>query len=94
MTKKERQDLLSRILAEPNPRKARLSAANIAKKSPDLSRKHSSSSAESKKNYARKDAILIDDRISNINDWNNAGGIGILHTSTSSTLTKLSKYGL
>ena len=51
-------------------------------------------SAESKKNYARKDAILIDDRISNINDWNNAGGIGILHTSTSSTLTKLSKYGL
>jgi hypothetical protein len=51
-------------------------------------------SAESKKNYARKDAILIDDRISNINDWNNAGGIGILHTSTSSTLNKLSKYGL
>ena len=51
-------------------------------------------SAESKKNYARKDAILIDDRISNINDWNNAGGIGILHTSTSSTLDKLSKYGL
>jgi hypothetical protein len=51
-------------------------------------------SAEAKKNYARKNSILIDDRVSNINDWNNAGGIGILHTSTSTTLEKLSKYGL
>lgn len=50
--------------------------------------------AEKKKNYARKNAILIDDRVSNINDWNNAGGIGILHTSTATTLDKLSKYGL
>ena len=58
MTKKERQDLLSSSLAEPNPRKARLAAANIAKKSPDLSRKHSSSSAESKKNEAKLNALL------------------------------------
>ena len=50
--------------------------------------------ASAKKNYARKNAILIDDRISNINDWNDAGGIGILHTSTATTLEKLSKYGL
>ena len=50
--------------------------------------------AEAKKNYAKKDAILIDDRISNINDWNAAGGIGILHTSTSTTIDKLSKYGI
>lgn len=50
--------------------------------------------AEAKKNYARKNAILIDDRVSNINDWIAAGGIGILHTSTASTLEKLSKYGL
>jgi len=50
--------------------------------------------AEAKKNYAKKNAILIDDRVSNINDWNNAGGIGILHTSTSTTLDKLSKYGI
>ena len=50
--------------------------------------------APMKKNYARKDAILIDDKISNINEWNEAGGIGILHTSTSTTLDKLSKYGL
>ncbi len=50
--------------------------------------------AEAKKNYAKKDAILIDDRVSNINDWINAGGIGILHTSTSTTKDKLSKYGI
>jgi hypothetical protein len=50
--------------------------------------------APMKKNYARKNAILIDDRVSNINDWNNAGGIGILHTSTATTLDKLSKYGI
>jgi FMN phosphatase YigB (HAD superfamily) len=50
--------------------------------------------AESKKNYANKDSILIDDRISNISDWNAAGGIGILHTSTATTLDKLSKYGI
>jgi hypothetical protein len=50
--------------------------------------------ASAKKNYANKNSILIDDRISNINDWNAAGGIGILHTSTASTIEKLSKYGL
>jgi len=50
--------------------------------------------APSKKNYANKDSILIDDRISNISDWNAAGGIGILHTSTATTLDKLSKYGI
>ena len=50
--------------------------------------------APMKKNYAKKNAILIDDKISNINDWNNAGGIGILHTSTATTLDKLSKYGI
>jgi hypothetical protein len=50
--------------------------------------------APMKKNYARKNTILIDDRISNINDWNKAGGIGILHTSTATTLEKLAKYGL
>jgi len=50
--------------------------------------------AEAKKNYATKDSILIDDRISNINDWIKAGGIGILHTSTLTTLEKLKKYGV
>lgn len=33
--------------------------------------------------------ILIDDRPQNIIDWKDVGGIGILHKSTSSTLTEL-----
>ena len=46
------------------------------------------------KEYANKNSILIDDGISNINDWNNAGGIGILHKSTDvqATINQLKKY--
>ena len=47
-----------------------------------------------KKNYAAPNHILIDDRADNINQWKNAGGIGILHTSTASTLAKLKELGL
>lgn len=36
--------------------------------------------------------ILIDDRKKNIGDWVNAGGIGILHTSTENTINELKKY--
>ena len=50
--------------------------------------------AEAKKNYAKKNAILIDDRISTINDWNQSGGIGILHTSAATTIAELKKLGL
>lgn len=42
-----------------------------------------------KEKYAKKDYILIDDRISNIDAWENAGGTAILHTSTEETLQKL-----
>ncbi len=47
-----------------------------------------------KKNYAAPNHILIDDRADNINQWEAAGGIGILHTSTASTLAKLKELGL
>ena len=47
-----------------------------------------------KKNYAAPNHILIDDRADNINQWKNAGGIGILHTSTASTIAKLKELGL
>ena len=47
-----------------------------------------------KKNYAAPNHILIDDRVSNINQWKAAGGIGILHTSAASTIAKLKKLGL
>lgn len=50
--------------------------------------------AQDKKNYSGKNHILIDDRSSNIQDWIQAGGIGILHTSTDNTIKQLKKLGL
>lgn len=44
---------------------------------------------QDKQKYARKNTILIDDSERNINQFNNAGGIGILHTDTKSTIAKL-----
>ena len=38
--------------------------------------------------------ILIDDRASIIDNWNTAGGNGILHTSAPQTISKLKKLGL
>ena len=38
-----------------------------------------------------KNSILIDDREKNIREWEKAGGIGILHTSTKDTLRKLKR---
>ena len=50
--------------------------------------------AAKKQNYANPDSILIDDRKSNVDQWIKAGGIGILHTDTMSTINKLKKLGL
>lgn len=36
--------------------------------------------------------ILIDDRTSNIEEWNNAGGIGILHTDYKKTIESLKNH--
>jgi hypothetical protein len=47
-----------------------------------------------KKEYATPTSILIDDRADNINQWEAAGGIGILHTDATSTIAKLKKLGL
>ena len=47
-----------------------------------------------KQNYANPNSILIDDRTSNIDQWIKAGGIGILHTDTASTINKLKELGL
>ena len=46
-----------------------------------------------KKKFAGPDNILIDDHKKNITDWEGAGGIGILHTSTSKTIKELKKLG-
>ena len=47
-----------------------------------------------KQDYAKKNAILIDDLQPTIDEWNAKGGIGILHTSAASTIEKLKKLGL
>lgn len=51
---------------------------------------------EEKQDYAKSDGkpnILIDDYIKNIEEFNRAGGIGIHHTDTESTISKLKKLG-
>ena len=50
--------------------------------------------ASKKQNYAAPNHILIDDRKSNIDQWVAQGGIGILHTSASDTISQLKKLGL
>ena len=50
--------------------------------------------AYNKKNYAEPNHILIDDRESNIEQWKEAGGIGILHTSAADTINQLKALGL
>lgn len=41
--------------------------------------------------YARPTAILIDDTADVIEEWNQAGGIGILHTDVNKTINELKK---
>ena len=50
--------------------------------------------ASQKQEYASPTSILIDDRQKNIDQWEAAGGIGILHTSTPNTIEQLKQLGL
>jgi hypothetical protein len=50
--------------------------------------------ASQKQEYASPTSILIDDRQQNIDQWEAAGGIGILHTSTPNTIKQLQQLGL
>lgn len=45
-----------------------------------------------KKNYAKPGDILIDDTPRNIQDWIDAGGVGILHKDALSTIQQLKDY--
>ena len=51
-------------------------------------------SAKNKKEFAVPKSILIDDRIANINDWREAGGIAIHHVNTKHTIDQLKSLGL
>jgi 5'(3')-deoxyribonucleotidase len=50
--------------------------------------------ARFKQELSGKNRILIDDRADTINNWNTAGGIGILHTSAANTIEQLKQLGL
>ena len=50
--------------------------------------------AKNKKEFACLHCILIDDLPKNIDAWKEAGGIGILHTSTDETIKQLKKLKL
>jgi hypothetical protein len=50
--------------------------------------------ASQKQEYASPTSILIDDRQKNIDQWEAAGGIGILHTNTPNTIKQLQQLGL
>ena len=50
---------------------------------------------EQKPQYCRgKESVLIDDRESNIREWREMGGTGILHVSAEETIRELEKLGL
>lgn len=51
-------------------------------------------SASKKQEFASPDTILIDDRESNIEQWADAGGIAIHHTSTENTINQLKQLNL
>lgn len=50
--------------------------------------------ARDKHHFSKPNAILIDDKESTIENWNNSGGIGIYHTTANSTIQKLKDLGL
>jgi hypothetical protein len=50
--------------------------------------------AENKRLFASPKAILIDDRLENIQGWIESNGIGILHTNTQDTIKRLMDMGI
>ena len=48
--------------------------------------------SHNKYKYATPESILIDNSENNINDWKNAGGIGILHKNAKGSIKKLDTY--
>ncbi len=62
----------------------------------DKGRIHITENRHHKKHYAVSNEtanILIDDHVSNIAQWRNAGGVGILHVSVKESLDQLRFYG-
>jgi hypothetical protein len=49
---------------------------------------------EQKQKFSAENHILIDDLENTIEEWNNKGGIGILHVSADQTIKELKKIGI
>ena len=80
---------------DPNSRKGKLAWLKKNAKLTQKSRIHLVLRADKQK-YAminNKSNLLIDDYIKNIHEWEARGGIGIHHTSPSSTLAELKRLG-
>jgi 5'(3')-deoxyribonucleotidase len=50
------------------------------------------SSKHKKRQYSAPQNIIIDDDISNVKEWNESGGIGILHKNAHNTIQKLKEF--
>lgn len=50
--------------------------------------------SKNKYQHCRSGDILVDDRRSNVEEWSDAGGIGILHTNIESTKGKLAAWDI
>lgn len=82
------KELNVKILSTPSQKKESKEGKNIWCKR-ELNLKPILSN--NKEQYANSKSILIDDLPKNINKWIDAGGIGILHKNTKSTIKKLNK---
>lgn len=79
----------SRSLPDSNKGK-KIWVQALLKPTPELILKR----AREKQKYAAKNAILIDDKKSNILQWNAAGGTGIYHISANNTIKELKNLGI
>ena len=68
-------------------------STHIKKKTPKINFKKARNKHLIKPELSKYD-ILVDDRASTIDNWNNAGGTGILYKNSSQVISDLKKLGL
>ncbi|WP_406661500.1 hypothetical protein V7O66_03000 [Methanolobus sp. ZRKC3] len=85
------------LSAHPNPKRGRVAEFSMKGKYDWLAREIGKDFADKaiicrrsdKKMYSSPSCILVDDNTENIENWENAGGIGILHFDTENTVDKI-----
>lgn len=66
----------------------------VSKHLPNVNEVYTVISSQDKYHYAKANAVLIDDTIGAIENWERAGGIGIVHKSAAQTIKKLIALGI